>query len=120
MKRKKTPQILTGLLSAALLFSNRTLVVLAQSSGSGFSGKTSYSEQDLYGWLQIIINLLTIVAFLVFVISLILAGYQYMTARDNASQVSSAKDRIVTTVISFAVFVFGYALLQWLIPGGIF
>ncbi len=75
---------------------------------------------SVYDWLSMIINVLSVVALSLFVLSMIIAGYQYMTARDNAQQVSDAKNRITTTVISIILFVFGYAFLQWLIPGGVF
>lgn len=111
--------LLTGLLAAV-----NVQFVFAQDEepvdGSGPFNQQSTGSQDLYGWLQTVIDLLAIVAGLVFVISFIIAGYQYMTARDNAQQVSAAKERMVTTSLTFALFVFGYAFIQWLVPGGIF
>jgi len=80
----------------------------------------STASEELNGWLQLAINVLSAVAGLAFVISFIFAGYQYMTARDDANQVKSAKERLTTLVLTFVVFAFGYALLQWLVPGGIF
>lgn len=75
---------------------------------------------DLYKMLQLVINLLSAIAGLAFVVSFIFAGFQYMTARDNSGQVAAAKERIFTIVITFVLFVFGYGLLQWLVPGGVF
>lgn len=75
---------------------------------------------DLNKLLQAAIDTLAAAAGLIFVISFIIAGFQYLTARDNASQVAAAKERIFTLVITFILFVFGYGLLQWLVPGGIF
>lgn len=77
-------------------------------------------EKKFYDLLKTTINGLTVVAGLVFVFSLVIAGYQYITARDNASQVAAAKNRIVVTILTFFVYVFGYALMQWLVPGGLF
>ncbi len=81
-------------------------------------GGTGSSELD--SLLNKVINGLSALVGLVIVISLIGAGIQYMTARDNASQVAAAKGRIVMTILAFVLFMMGYALLQWLIPGGVF
>lgn len=66
------------------------------------------------------INVLSAVVGLVVVGNIIFAGIQYQTARDNASQVSAAKERIGVAVVSLLLFFFAYAILQWLVPGGIF
>jgi len=86
-------------------------------SGTDLPGSGS-TKLDSY--LNTIVNLLSGLVGLVIVLSIIIAGIQYMTARDNASQVSAAKNRILMAVLAFFVFVMGYALLQWLIPGGVF
>lgn len=75
---------------------------------------------ELDKWLKDIINVLSAIVGLVIVISIIFAGFQYMTARDNAAQVSAAKNRILMAVVSFLLYIFAFAFLQWLIPGGIF
>lgn len=87
---------------------------------AAYAQSVNTGSNALNGWLQLIINVLSAAAGIVFVFSFIFAGYQYMTARDNAQQVSDAKNRIVTLVITFILFAFGYAILQWLVPGGIF
>jgi|GEM_PF-2280342 len=84
------------------------------------TGSTTTGSDKLDQWLQDIINLLSGLVALVCVISLIFAGFQYMTAGGNAGQVAAAKNRIVMVVLAFVVFAFGYGILQWLIPGGIF
>lgn len=84
------------------------------------TGSAKGGTTELNKLLKNAINGLSAIALLVFVVSLIAAGFQYMTARDNASAVAAAKDRIVTVVITFILFVFGFGILQWLVPGGIF
>ncbi len=83
------------------------------------AGSTTGSA-ELDGWLKDIINLLSGVVGLVIVISLIVAGIQYMTAGDNSSQVAAAKNRIAMAILAFILFAFAFVLLQWLVPGGIF
>lgn len=65
------------------------------------------------------INFLSAAAGIVFVFSIMWAGYQYMTARDNTQAVGAAKNRIVMTIIAMLFFLFTYAILNWLIPGGL-
>jgi hypothetical protein len=121
MTNKKNALVATILANVLVLSQFKWALAEGQYEGDvPFTTPSSSNAHDISYWLQVTVNLLAAVAFTVFVISLIIAGYQYMTARDNASQVASAKDRIVTTVLTFALFVFGYAFLQWLVPGGIF
>ena len=84
------------------------------------TGSVTTNSDELDKWLQNVIDLLSGLVALAFVVSFIIAGYQYMSAGGNASQVAAAKARIGMTVLAFVVFVFGYGLLQWLVPGGIF
>lgn len=70
--------------------------------------------------IQIAINVLSIGIGLIIAGSIAFAGLQYMTARDNPQAVSAAKNRIINSVIALIAFVFIYAFLQWVVPGGIF
>ncbi len=65
------------------------------------------------------INFLSAVAGMAIVFSLMWAGYEYITARDNPNAVSGAKNRIVMTIIALLLFIFMYAILNFLIPGGL-
>jgi hypothetical protein len=87
-----------------------------QDSGEVSTGK---DNDELDKLLNNGINILTALVGLVIVISMVVAGIQYQTAGDNASQVSAAKNRITMAVLSLLLFFFTYAVLQWLIPGGI-
>ncbi len=65
------------------------------------------------------INFLSAVVGLVAVFSLMWAGYQYITARDNMQSVSAAKNRIAITIFALLMYIFMYAILNFLIPGGL-
>lgn len=54
------------------------------------------------------------------VISLIGSGIQYSVTGDNPKAVAKSKNRIVMTLLSVAIFIVGIAVLQWLVPGGLF
>lgn len=73
----------------------------------------------IVNYLVILINFLSAVAMMVIVASVMIAGYQYMTARDNPGAVEAAKKRIVWAMVALAIFVFGYALLNFFVPGGV-
>ena len=55
----------------------------------------------------------------VIIASIIYASIQYIIAGDNAQSVSAAKKRITDSIVALLAFVSIFALLQWLIPGGI-
>lgn len=92
------------------------------SSGNANSSTDSVSgsgSTKLDNWLNTVINLLSALVGIAVVGSIIFAGIQYITSGDNSSQVAAAKQRIAMSVLGLLLFFMGYALLQWLIPGGI-
>lgn len=70
-------------------------------------------------------NLNNIIGFLsagvgIFVIGMIiLGGIQYTLAGDNQTATGEAKKRITNGLIALMVFLFLFAFLQWLVPGGL-
>jgi hypothetical protein len=66
------------------------------------------------------INLLSVAFGLIAVISLLLGAINYITSEGDPQKVSRAKVRIRNTVFSIVAFMFLYAFLNFLIPGGIF
>jgi len=57
---------------------------------------------------------------IVTVISIVIAGIQYSTSGDDPSKVQAAKTRIGRSLFALLTFIFLFALLQWLVPGGLF
>lgn len=55
----------------------------------------------------------------ILVIMFAVAGFQYLTARDNAQQVESAKKHMFNVILAVLVYAFGLVILQWLVPGGV-
>ena len=70
--------------------------------------------------LQLIINFLSAGVGLVVIIMIIVGGIQYSMAGDNAQAITAAKQRITNALIALVAFIFIFAFLQWLIPGGLF
>ena len=108
----------------------------ACSTAGGPSGNTAStdtecsnsSDQGINNCLkhnQIVTDLNTIVAFLsagvglVVIGVIILGGVQYSMAGDNAQALQAARQRITNGLIALFTFLFIFAFLQWLIPGGL-
>lgn len=51
---------------------------------------------------------------------IILGGIQYIMAGGNPQALTAARQRITNGLIALFIFLFVFAFLQWLIPGGIF
>ncbi|MBX4188674.1 hypothetical protein KW792_01085 [Candidatus Saccharibacteria bacterium] len=70
--------------------------------------------------IQNIVNFLSAAVGVVIIAMIIVGGIQYSLAGDNASALGAAKQRITNAMIALFAFLFAFAFLQWLIPGGIF
>ena len=77
-------------------------------------------DNPIIKWLNFLINLVAGIVGVGAVLMVIWAGIQYTTARDNAQAVAEAKQKIINVVIGIAAFIFLYAFLNWLVPGGVF
>ena len=66
-----------------------------------------------------IVAFLSVGAGVIIIGMLIAGGIQYIAAGDNSSATADAKKRIINAFIALAIFLFAFAFLQWLIPGGI-
>jgi len=51
-------------------------------------------------------------------VGIVVAGIQYMTARDNETQVSAAKTRLFNVAIGLVAWAVMWSVMNWLIPGG--
>lgn len=67
-----------------------------------------------------IIKFLTVGVGLVMVASIIWAGIQYSSSQGNPEQTQAAKNRIQNAIIGLVLYLFIFALVQYLVPGGLF
>jgi len=65
------------------------------------------------------INILSALAGMAIVASIVIAGFQYMTAQDNSGQIEASRKRIIWAMTALLVFVFMYAFLNFIVPGGV-
>lgn len=71
-------------------------------------------------YLNPLINLLSAAVGMIVIIMIIVGGIQYASAGGDAGKVAAAKSRIFNAIFALIVFLFLYAILQWLVPGGAF
>jgi len=83
----------------------------------GCNGKVADPILDLtFG----IIRFLSVGVGIVVVASIVIAGIQYTMAGNNPQNVETAVNRIRTSLIGLLIFIFAYAILDFLVPGGLF
>ena len=66
-----------------------------------------------------IINFLSAGVGVVLIFSTVLAGIQWSAARDNPGSVEKAKSRLLSNLLALGLFIFAWALLNFLVPGGL-
>ena len=80
------------------------------------------TEKDgggIYKILAIVVNVMTMGVGILGTLGIVISGVQYMTSAGNEAQMTKAKNRIVEVVIGLVIFGVMWAVLQWLIPGGV-
>ncbi|PID32350.1 hypothetical protein CR970_01105 [Candidatus Saccharibacteria bacterium] len=73
----------------------------------------------IVGWILLITNALSGMVSIIIAGSLVYAGIQYASAGADPQKVMAARKRIRDSIIALLFFIFAWAFLQWLIPGGI-
>lgn len=66
-----------------------------------------------------ITNALSAMAAIVIVAMIIVGGIQYSSAGVDASKIQAAKSKITNALIALLLLIFGFSLVQWLVPGGL-
>lgn len=74
---------------------------------------------DIIKWILIFTNVMSGVAGTVIVGMIILGGIQYSMAGSDPSKVQAARKKITNALLALVLFVFGFAFLQWIVPGGL-
>lgn len=82
--------------------------------------ETCLKQNPIIKDLQLVVNFLSAGVGVIVVGVIILGGVQYATAGENPQRTANAKQRVINGLIALLAFIFTFAFLQWLIPGGIF
>lgn len=77
-------------------------------------------DNGIWGLLLIIVNVLTAGVAVVGVAGIVYGAVLYTTASDKSDQVKKATDIITNVVIGLVMFAMMWAVLNYLIPGGVF
>ena len=84
------------------------------------SGEGCLAKNPIMVWISFFINVAAALVGVGAVIMVIVAGLQYSASRDNPQVIQSAKQKLVNVLIGVAAFIFLWAFLQWIVPGGVF
>ena len=85
----------------------------------GTGVKLDKDNCDIIKRLVQFIQVLTGLVGVVIIMMIIIGGIQYSAAGNNPQSVLAARKKIVNALLALLVYVFSFAFLQWLIPGGI-
>lgn len=117
-KIKAIKYMLSGI-AIILLFSNRALAGPLDSKCEAEECLNQGKAGEIMKLLSLGLNFLAAAVGILAVILLIIAGIQYTTSGGDPNKVADAKKRIYNVILGVFAFIFMYAFLQWLIPGGI-
>lgn len=84
------------------------------------ANKDSLACNPIVKDINIVVNFLSVAVAIIVVAMLIVGGIQYSIAGDKPENVNAAKQRIINALIALFAYIFTFAFLQWLIPGGLF
>ncbi len=76
-------------------------------------------ECEVVDIVVIITNTLSALAATVIVAMIVWGGIQYSMAGADASKVQAAKQKIMNALIALLLLIFGFSIIQWLVPGGL-
>lgn len=82
--------------------------------------KEGEEGEGIYKLLDLILTIMTYGVGVLGTLGIVISGIQYATAGDNEGQTIKAKGRILNVVIGLLLWAAMYAILQFLIPGGVF
>lgn len=94
--------------------------ILGEKMGNVRCMEVGGEGEGIFSILNIVLTVMTFGVGILATIGFVISGYQYITAKDDASKVQKAKDRILQIVIGLAVYAVMWGLLQFLLPGGLF
>lgn len=94
----------------------------AEPSSSANDCKDSSLDRSNCGivrYLVFFINILSAVVGIVVTGTIIMGGIQYSTSGGDPSKIQAAKKRVFNGIFALIAFIFSYAFLQYIVPGGV-
>ena len=87
--------------------------------GGGCVCDSGGNGQPIFDILNLILNIMTGLVGAAAVIGIVISGIQYTTSSGDEAKMVKAKNRIIQIVIGLVVWALMWAVLNWLMPGGI-
>lgn len=84
------------------------------------SSQLNSSNCGIIKMIVIITNIMSAIVGVVIVISIIWAGIQYSMAKSDPNAVAQARSRVANAILALFLYIFMFAFLQWVVPGGVF
>lgn len=98
------------------LASGLPLMVAAKDYGLGSVAKQAYGEQQLQGDPTIIMGAILGVVLaslgIIFLVEIVVAGIQWMTARGNEEKITKSKDTLIHSIIGLLIVLAAYAIVN--------
>lgn len=110
--------VITSVAAALLLPASALAATCKDSTQAGI--KKCLQDNKIVTDLQSVVNFLSAAVAIVIIGSLIVSGIQYSMGGDNSQSVKAAQQRIISSLIALGAYIFVWAFVQWLVPGGIF
>jgi hypothetical protein len=83
------------------------------------TGPDCITKNPVIELVQAAINFFSVLVGLIVIIRVIMGGIEYASAGGNPNKVAGAKKTITNALLAFVMYIFLWAFLEWLIPGGV-
>lgn len=70
-------------------------------------------------YLKLLLKLLNVVIGMVIILMIVVAGVQYIASAGEPAAVKSAKSRLTNAFIALALYMMSFAIINFLVPGGL-
>ena len=114
-KKYLSAAILSLVVCGSLFAGTPALAEPGDPLGLGYTASAGLSNQDIRVTVGRIISIFLSVLGTVAVVIILIAGFEWMTAGGNASQVETAQKRLTYAVIGLAIILSAYALTDFIV-----
>lgn len=112
--------VLMAIIISSPVLKSNTYAATAIVNDCNSSGQLNASNCGIIRYLILFINVLSALVGIVIITMIVWAGIEYSASSDDPQKTAAAKAKITNALLALLVFVFMYAFLQWIVPGGIF
>lgn len=114
-----TPALLTSQVAYGLASTNGVNFRPTEAQDDCETDNPDSSNCEIIRYLLIFINGLSAIVGVTIVAVIVMAGIKYASSADDPNAVADAKNRIKNAIFAFVMYIFMFAFLQWIVPGGV-